>query len=120
MKTFIKTAFVALSLAAAGIAASAPAASAADARLVITIDGGRHGGWDRHGGRDRHGDWGRHGGRGECSIGRALDKAQSMGLRRARVTEVNRRFVEVSGRHRGDFGRIIFANDRRCPVVAVR
>lgn len=117
MKTFIKTAFVALSLAAAGIAASAPAASAADARFVITIDGGRHGGWDRHG------DWGRHGGRdrgGECSIGRALDKAQSMGLRRARVTDVNRRFVEVSGRHRGDYGRIIFANDRRCPVVAVR
>jgi hypothetical protein len=121
MKTFIKTALVALSLAAAGLTVSAPAASAADARLTITVDSGRHhdmwsvaGRHDRH--RDRH--WGRHDGR--CSVERALNKARDMGLRRARVTEVNRRFVEVSGRRHGGHGRVVFANQSRCPVVAVR
>lgn len=121
MKTFLKSAIVALSLAAAGLAVTAPSASAADARLTITIGG--HGGWDAgwDRGRDRGWDRGRHRDRdGRCSVHRALDKAQDMGLRRVRVTDVNRRFVEVSGRRHGHHGRILFANEWRCPVVAVR
>ena len=53
-----------------------------------------------------------------CSPDRALRKAERMGVRRARVVDVGRRTIDVSGRdRRGDrvvmsFGR----RDRSCPV----
>jgi hypothetical protein len=52
-----------------------------------------------------------------CSEGRALDKAERMGLRRARVTDVDRRTIEVSGRKRGDRVTVIFARAPNCPIV---
>ena len=66
MNNFIKTAFVALSLATAGLGVSAPAASAAGIGISIDNGGaqvllvrdhnrhGRHNGWNRHH-RPRHG-----------------------------------------------------------------
>jgi len=52
-----------------------------------------------------------------CSTERALEKAEKMGVRRARIESDGRRFVEVSGRRRGDRVLVVFANERNCPVV---
>ena len=50
---------------------------------------------------------------------RALDKADRMGLRRARINDVSRRTIKVSGRNRdGDRLTIVFdRRDRRCPMI---
>lgn len=54
-----------------------------------------------------------------CSVREALNKAERMGLRRARVVDDNRRVVRIEGR-RGNSPRmamIVFANERNCPVI---
>ncbi|TPL09583.1 MULTISPECIES: hypothetical protein [unclassified Mesorhizobium] len=61
---------------------------------------------------ERRDDW-----RRGCSPERALDKADRMGLRRARIVDVNRRTVKVMGRQYGDRVVIVFANERGCPVI---
>ena len=55
-------------------------------------------------------------GRG-CSPERALNKAERMGLRRARVVDVSRRTITVAGRQYGDRVRVTFARAPRCPVI---
>jgi hypothetical protein len=69
---------------------------------------------DNDGYRDyrRERDWRRF-----CSPERALDKAERMGLRRARIVDINRRTVKVAGRQYGDRMVIVFANERGCPVI---
>ena len=62
--------------------------------------------------RDERRDW-----RRGCSPERALDKAERMGLYRARIVDVNRRTVKVMGRQDGDRVVIVFANERGCPVI---
>lgn len=52
-----------------------------------------------------------------CNADRALDKAARLGVRRARVTSLGRRFIEVAGRRRGERVEITFARDRRCSIV---
>ena len=52
-----------------------------------------------------------------CNADRALDKAARLGIRRARVTSLGRRFIEVAGRRYGERVEITFARDRRCSVV---
>jgi len=52
-----------------------------------------------------------------CSPDRALDKAERMGVRRARIIDVGRRTVKVAGRQYGDRVVIVFANERGCPVI---
>ncbi len=52
-----------------------------------------------------------------CSPDRALDKAERMGVRRARIIDVSRRTVKVAGRQYGDRVVIVFANERGCPVI---
>jgi hypothetical protein len=65
---------------------------------------------DHHDRRDRRDERG-------CTAGRALDKADRMGLRRARVVDTGRRTIEVQGRdRRGDRRTITFGRDRGCPV----
>ncbi|QPC91432.1 hypothetical protein [Mesorhizobium sp. INR15] len=61
---------------------------------------------------DRRGDW-----RRGCSPDRALDKAERMGLYRARIVDVSRRTVKVVGRQDGDRVVIVFANERGCPII---
>ncbi|SDA90061.1 hypothetical protein [Mesorhizobium qingshengii] len=63
--------------------------------------------------RDERRDYWRRG----CSPERALDKAERMGLYRARIVDVNRRTVKVMGRQDGDRVVIVFANERGCPVI---
>jgi hypothetical protein len=62
--------------------------------------------------RDRDRNW-----RRSCSPERAVNKAERMGLRRARIVDVNRRTVKVAGRQYGDRVVIVFANERGCPVI---
>jgi hypothetical protein len=55
--------------------------------------------------------------RRSCSPDRALDKAERMGLHRARIVDIDRRTVKVAGRQYGDRVVIVFANERGCPVI---
>jgi hypothetical protein len=59
----------------------------------------------------------RDGWRRGCSPDRALDKAERMGLYRARIVDANRRVVKVMGRQYGDRVVIVFANERGCPII---
>lgn len=52
-----------------------------------------------------------------CSPDRALDKAERMGLRRARIDFVTERRIGVIGRQRGDRVAITFARAPGCPVI---
>lgn len=52
-----------------------------------------------------------------CSTDQALHKAERMGVRRARIVDVNRRSIEVSGRARGDRVFITFARVPGCPII---
>ncbi|WP_214473781.1 hypothetical protein [Mesorhizobium sp. dw_380] len=61
--------------------------------------------------------WRRDGWRRGCSPDRALDKAERMGLYRARIVDVSRRTVKVMGRQDGDRVVVVFANERGCPVI---
>jgi hypothetical protein len=57
-------------------------------------------------------------GRRRCTEDRALDKADRMGLRRARVVSAGRRSIEVRGRDRsGDRVIVTFGRDRHCPII---
>ena len=52
-----------------------------------------------------------------CTPNRALDKAERLGLRRARVVDVDRRTIKVAGRKYGDRVRMTFARAPNCPIV---
>jgi len=77
-----------------------------DARVGVYIgeDGRRHD-------RDRRAER-------RCSPNRALDKAERMGLRRARVDFVSKRRIGVIGRRHGDRISVIFARSPGCPVIS--
>jgi len=60
-----------------------------------------------------HGRDGRH----ACTPDRALEKAERMGLRRARIVDVSRRTITVAGRQYGDRVHVTFARAPRCPVI---
>lgn len=57
--------------------------------------------------------------RPRCSEGRALRKAERMGIRRARIADIGRRTIDVSGRDRyGDRIRVTFGRQPSCPVLS--
>ncbi|MCV3243091.1 hypothetical protein [Mesorhizobium sp. ZC-5] len=66
----------------------------------------------RHYNRDRHDRWDR-----RCTPGRALNKAERMGVRRARVADVSRRTITVVGRSYRGRAVVTFARAPRCPVI---
>ncbi|KVK50653.1 hypothetical protein BCY90_16630 [Agrobacterium deltaense] len=106
--TFAKAGLAAL-IALGGISFTAPAASAgSDVQFRVQVqDGyGHRPGWGRP---DRPG-------RG-CSPWLAEEKASRMGLRRARVVDVSPRRVVVAGFNRYGRDRVVFANERGCPVI---
>lgn len=55
--------------------------------------------------------------RSSCSPDRALDKADRMGLDRARIVDIDRNTVRVSGRKFGNRITVVFANERGCPIL---
>lgn len=132
MNKIIRNALAALVVATAGLAASAPAATAGGIGFefsiggpgggVIVRDHGRHGGWDRFEGH-RGGGWDRwegHRGRDVCRPHRAIKKARHMGVRRADVVRAGHRRVVVEGFRHHRPVRVIFANERHCPVIGFR
>ena len=136
MTSILKKTILAAVLGLGALTAAVPASAAG---LSVTIDnvgyrngflqvqdydGGWDNGWngDRRG-RDRdrwddrrdrrHGDWGR---RGRCSPDLAIAKARDFGMRRARIVDMSPRRVVVEGFRRGDYSRMVFINDRGCPI----
>lgn len=135
MTSFLKKTVLAALLGLGALTAVSPAASAGDINLSIEQVGYRNGffevhdygrdrdRWDRRSDRRdrwdrrherRHGDWGR---RGRCSPDFAVAKARDLGLRRARLADVTPRKVVVEGFRYGGYSRVVFANDRHCPVL---
>ncbi|HEV2900303.1 MAG TPA: hypothetical protein VGX71_21195 [Pseudaminobacter sp.] len=52
-----------------------------------------------------------------CTEDRALDKAERMGIRRARIVDAGRRTIEVRGRtYEGERVYLTFGRERGCPV----
>ena len=123
MRQFIiKTALAVAVTATAAIAPFASASASDGLRVQVQFYDGRRDEaprWDRDRGRDwrQDRDWGRDRDRGGCSPRFAEEKASRMGLRRAQVVDVNRRVIVVNGFDRGGPNRIIFANERGCPVI---
>ena len=125
MTSFLKKSLLAAMLGLGALTAAAPVANASDIQLSIETVGYRNGFYEVHDqswGRDRwdrrqerrYGDWGR---RGRCDLGFAVAKARDHGLRRARVADVTPRKVVVDGFRRDGYSRIVFANDRHCPIL---
>ena len=52
-----------------------------------------------------------------CTEDRALDKAERMGIRRARIESIGRREITVRGRQYGDRVRVTFGTERGCPIL---
>ncbi len=110
-----------------GALAAAPATAQADSFYFgITPNGptfGFHGDSSRrvyrdrdHRRDDRRGRYDRRD-RGGCSERAALRKADRMGIHRARVRSSDRFKVRVSGRKRGEWISVTFANQRSCPLI---
>ena len=54
-----------------------------------------------------------------CTEGRALNKAERMGIRRARVADIGRRTIEVRGRDRyGERIYVTFGRQPSCPILS--
>ncbi len=101
-----------------------------DARSGVILDG-RHDDrgprrddrWNRHNDDDDSWDgrdarrWDRHRRERGCSPDEALDKAERIGLRRARIVDVDRRTIEVGGRRFGQRVVVTFARAPRCPII---
>lgn len=113
----IKTAALSALIGLGALAAMPAAAQADGLYLNFGGNGGSNFGFyasDRHNGyrhHRRHRNWDR------CTPGRALDKAERMGLRRTRVVDVGRRTVKVSGRKYNNRVTVVFANERGCPII---
>ena len=80
----------------------------------VTVNNGR---WDdrRDHRRDRWDD--RSVRRSFCTPDRAVRKAERLGLRRARVVDVDRRSIDVAGRRHGHRIVMTFARAPHCPVI---
>ncbi|MBT9372551.1 hypothetical protein [Rhizobium sp. CSW-27] len=109
MTQLLAKAGLAVLIAATGLVAPLAGAAAADGRLVEVQwrDDPRGGHGPRHHPPRRE----------HCAPWLAEDKAARMGLRRARVVDVNRRVVVVAGFDRHGRDRMVFANVRGCPLL---
>ena len=77
---------------------------------IYTGDRGEMRDWHRH--RHERRKW-----RHSCTPERALDKAERMGLRRARIVDIDRRRVKVKGRKYNERVVVTFRNRRGCPIL---
>jgi hypothetical protein len=111
-------------LIAVGTLAAIPATSAQAEGLYLNFGGGdgRVGvyvgdddrRWRRHDRRDR---WERRHIRRQCTANRALNKAERMGIRRARIVDIDRRLITVRGRKWGARVTVDFGRAPNCPVI---
>ena len=103
----------------AGMAAVMPAPSfAKDVQIQIGPDGLKlKDACDSRYENCRDNYYGRDHARRFCTDDRALDKAERMGVRRARIVSAGRRSIDVRGRDRhGDRVQIRFGREPNCPV----
>jgi hypothetical protein len=122
MISLLKTAALSALVGLGMIGAVAPAS--AQSGFYLGLGGGHHGprvgvwlgdgghSYRRDDGRDRR--WDRPRG---CSADEALGKAERMGLRWARIADMDRRSIDVSGRRYGERVRITFARAPGCPLL---
>lgn len=81
----------------------------------VEVRDGYHRDWrddrwnDRRDRRDRRAE--------RCTPDRALWKAERMGVRRARIEDVNRHSITVRGRSRGERIWVTFARAPHCPII---
>jgi hypothetical protein len=118
MLKMIRTAALSALVGLGGIAAM-PAAAQADG-LYINF-GGNGSGYAthvNHRNNDRDHGWRRDNRRPQaCNARTAVNKAERMGVRRARVVDANRRVVKVAGRKFNRPVMVTFANQRGCPIL---
>jgi len=131
MAHFLKTAALS-ALIGLGVLSAAPAS--AQSGLYLGLGGGHHGpsvgvwlGDDGHSYRgdrrwdDRRWDDRRDDRRWEhrrgCSAERALNKAERMGIRRARIVDIDRNSIDIRGRKYGERVRVSFARAPGCPLI---
>lgn len=121
MITKLKT--VALSaLIGLGAIAAVPATAQAEGLYLNYGNGHGAGIGVQFGDYDRY-DYREHGRRNDrryhrfCTPQRAVDKAERLGVRRARVVDVDRRTIKVAGRKHGERVRLTFARTPNCPVI---
>ncbi len=123
MRKFLTTSALSLALCATGMPLVAGQASAQEFELSIGRDGPRVRTLERcdpyvddcyEGSRYAE----RREARRGCSEGRALDKAERMGIRRARIVSTGRRTIEIRGRSfEGERVYVTFGRERGCPVL---
>lgn len=134
MLNIVKTTALSLML-AMGAAAALPAGASAEGLYLglphggaqFGVDAGHHDGWrqrdrwdDRRGQGWRRDRWERDRrdrGGPRCTAGRALFKAQQLGLHRVVVRDIDRDTIRVSGRRFGERFTITFARAPSCPVI---
>jgi hypothetical protein len=102
-------------------------ASAQESGIYLNFGGGEPGAYfgDRRPGnypyreynRWNRGRWERDRWAHSCTPGRALDKAERMGIYRARIADVDRRTITVRGRSGGERVYVTFARSPRCPII---
>lgn len=119
MLRILKTTALSALIAAGALSAVTAGAKAEGLYLNFGDGGGRAG---IHIGADgesfrRHDGWREQGWRRGCSPERALNKADRMGLRRARIVDVDRRTITVAGRQYGDRVTVTFGRGPHCPVL---
>lgn len=117
----IKTVFFAIIISTATLGASAQSASAGSTSFEFRFGGHQSQGpsvrIDRHH-RDRRHYKERRARNHYCSPHRAIKKARrKFGVRHAYVTRANHRKIVVKGYKRGHRVKVVFANDRGCPVI---
>lgn len=108
LKSFVRGALVAAAIGAGFVGLDAAPASAAGVRVRVTVGDGLRAVPVQYRRND------------VCRPRLALRKAGGMGLNRVRIVRENRRVVVVDGVRRGRTVTVRFANDRGCPVLAVR
>lgn len=127
MANFLKTAALS-ALIGLGVLSAAPAS--AQSGVYLGLGGGHHGpnvgvwfgdsghSYRRH---DRRWDDRRYDRRWEhrrgCSAERALNKAERMGIRRARIVDIDRNSIDIRGRKYGERVRVSFARAPGCPLI---
>ncbi|SMH50683.1 hypothetical protein [Mesorhizobium australicum] len=122
MANLLKTAFLSALI---GLGALGAAPASAQSGVYLGLGGGHHGPsvgvWFGDSGHSYRRYDRRHDRRWEhrrgCSAGQALNKAERMGIRHARVVDIDRRSVDVRGRKYGERVRVSFARAPGCPLI---
>ncbi len=120
LSKFVKTAALAALIGVGSMAAATVPAAAGGGGFTIQFGTGYGPGWGWGPG------WGPGYGKGYgpkpniCKPKRAVNKARNMGVRKTRIVRRNPNRVVVKGWRHGYPVRVVFANRRHCPVIALR